>query len=57
MDSTYDFGVRDFDRDRRLFVERLGAVYPRDQLVRRFATVVRNQEVRARRRAGRKPAQ
>lgn len=57
MDSTYEIGLRDFDADRKHFVERMESEYGRDRLVRRFATVARNAEVRARRRAGRKPPQ
>lgn len=57
MDSTYEFGLRDFNADRELFVARMQPQYGRDRLVRKFATVSRNAEVRARRKAGRRPPQ
>jgi len=57
MDSTYEVGLRDFDADRKHFLERMEPEYGRDRLVRKFATVERNAAVRARRRAGRKPPQ
>ncbi len=50
-DQTYEYGLRDFDKDRTLFVERMTPDYVRDPMVRRFAQAVRIVDRKARNRS------
>lgn len=50
QDTTYEIGFKDFYADRALFCKRLG-VYRDDRLVRRFNSVIQQEQMRERRRA------
>lgn len=50
-DFTYDVGLRDFDKDRGLFVSRMTPDYLRDRLVRRFSQAELTLARRSRRRS------